>query len=203
MNTYPTLVFIHGNSSEAQTFSRVIEKLKGHQFDCLAFDLPGHGNAERFSSYTMKSIIKSVVNAIEENQLEDYILVGHSFGGHVALPALEYLQPRAILTYATAPLNNPPETGSLQTNPALNCLFSKLVTKNEVSLMAEVLTSSSSSTQEDIVRSFLNTDSEFRAALVQMITTGDYKDEMSILSSAQVPVQLCMCKTDALVNGAF
>ncbi len=85
------IVFLHGSFANSQSWKK-IRKLLGDQATTCAVDLPGHGKCPGPDDYDAPSII-SEFNAIKVQlagkiNCEDGVhLVGHSYGGVVALSA--------------------------------------------------------------------------------------------------------------------
>lgn len=83
-----TLIFVHGLANYAYVWCKNIDFLKKY-FRCIAIDLPGNGLSDRYShKYSMSFFGESINNFIEELQLKNVTLVGHSMGGQVALTTL-------------------------------------------------------------------------------------------------------------------
>jgi pimeloyl-ACP methyl ester carboxylesterase len=86
------VVLIHGNpgSHHDYTFS-VFERL-AQSYHVFAFDRPGHGHSERPDSRTTVEVQAAMLrDALHKLSIEKPILVGHSWGGSVALAAaVEY-----------------------------------------------------------------------------------------------------------------
>jgi len=85
----PPVVLIHGNpgSHHDYTFS-VFEQLS-QSYRVLAFDRPGHGHSERPASLETTVEVQAAMlrDALRKLSTEKPILVGHSWGGSVALAA--------------------------------------------------------------------------------------------------------------------
>lgn len=83
-----TLLFIHGLANYALVWSKNIDHLSKY-YRCIAIDLPGNGlsdqNDHRFS---MKFFSECINNFIEELDLKNVCLVGHSMGGQIAMNTL-------------------------------------------------------------------------------------------------------------------
>jgi len=83
----PTLIFLHGFLGSCNDWNETINLLKD-DFSCIAIDLPGHGNSMTISNPLndgfnhCHELIKDI---IDELNLEQYILVGYSLGGRIAL----------------------------------------------------------------------------------------------------------------------
>ncbi len=84
-----TIVLIHGNSCCKEVFAQQFEHFKDTVFSLLAFDLPGHGEsgnaANPKADYTIPGYGKIIGQALTALGIENYILVGWSLGGNIAL----------------------------------------------------------------------------------------------------------------------
>jgi 2-succinyl-6-hydroxy-2,4-cyclohexadiene-1-carboxylate synthase len=85
--TKPALVFLHGFLGNHHDWLKTIDYLKD-DFYCIAIDLPGHGKSVSTPTplnagfEECRRLIKNVLN---ELRLENYILIGYSLGGRIAL----------------------------------------------------------------------------------------------------------------------
>ena len=81
------VVLIHGNPGSCQDWSRLYEPLAEH-YCMFAFDRPGHGHSERPKpgrSVTVEMQADLLRAALDQLQVKEPILVGHSWGGALAL----------------------------------------------------------------------------------------------------------------------
>lgn len=84
------LVFLHGWGGSWQSWAPIIEKLK-KDFTIYAIDLPGFGLSNLPKPYTLSDYTFELYNFINSNKLREITLIGHSFGGQVAIKfALDY-----------------------------------------------------------------------------------------------------------------
>ena len=86
------MVLLHGNPGFVQDWGSVVDPLD-ENYRVLAFDRPGHGYSERPSASAVTPTVQARLlhAALERLQVADPILVGHSWGGALALIyALEY-----------------------------------------------------------------------------------------------------------------
>lgn len=89
------LVFLHFFGGSARSWNRVIARLAG-EYETLAIDLPGFGaEAEASGPYTVAAYADFVAAAVRARGLDDYVLVGHSMGGKIAL-ALAARRPQGL-----------------------------------------------------------------------------------------------------------
>lgn len=89
-NSLP-MVFIHGSFSNAKSWRKIIELLK-NTHTCIAVDLPGHGGQQDpndFNNPSLQPEFNMISASIQDHpECRNGIhLIGHSYGGVVALAA--------------------------------------------------------------------------------------------------------------------
>lgn len=83
--TGPPVVFIHGQGADLSSFAPIYPALE-EQFRLLALDLPGCGKSDKPEPHISAEFYHDLVGAlVRELRLERPWLVGHSFGGLIAL----------------------------------------------------------------------------------------------------------------------
>lgn len=88
------VVLIHGNPGSCQDWARLYSPLSS-RYCAFAFDRPGHGHSDRpnHRPITVQVQAQMLRTALKELNVEQPILVGHSWGGALALAyALEFQQ---------------------------------------------------------------------------------------------------------------
>ncbi len=82
----PAVLFLHGGSAHARWWDLVIAAL-ADRYRCIALDLRGHGDSGRPAGgeYDLASHVADVAAVSAELDLHGSALVGHSFGGYVAM----------------------------------------------------------------------------------------------------------------------
>ena len=82
----PPLLLLHGGSAHARWWDFVIPHLLD-AYRCVAFDLRGHGESEwpGTRDYSLAAHAGDVAAVVSALDLRDAAIVGHSFGGFVAL----------------------------------------------------------------------------------------------------------------------
>jgi len=79
------LLLLHGITSNAQAWWRVAPRLVQAGFHVFALDMPGHGLSGQVADHRVESMARLVAAAAGELGLDTVTLVGHSWGGSVAL----------------------------------------------------------------------------------------------------------------------
>jgi pimeloyl-ACP methyl ester carboxylesterase len=112
--TDPPIILIHGNPGSVRDFDRLIPVLaSGHRV--IAIDRPGHGYSDRpdVRAATPTAQARQLHSALEQLGVRRPILVGHSWGGALALAyALEFpgdVAGLALLGTRAYPFDGPPD----------------------------------------------------------------------------------------------
>ncbi|QZX48860.1 alpha/beta fold hydrolase [Mycoplasma sp. E35C] len=103
-------VFVHGFSSSHARHTEIFKAFKNDQINYYTFDLPGHGNnllldQDNKKQLKLELFSDLVVDFINQKQLDNVILIGHSMGGGIC-SVVNYLIPNKIKALILeAPLN--------------------------------------------------------------------------------------------------
>jgi len=94
----PPLVMVHGSPGEGRSWGRVVPHLK-ERFRTICPDLPGYGGSDRLEvdepagrMVAMGAAVARLVDSLGE----PVHLIGHSFGGNIALQAAMQVQAGAV-----------------------------------------------------------------------------------------------------------
>ncbi|QJW92104.1 alpha/beta hydrolase [Spirosoma taeanense] len=80
-----TLIFLHYFGGSALEWQVIMSHFSA-QYRCIAVDLRGHGDSEApASGYSVDDMADDVICVVQELAIQDFILVGHSMSGKVAL----------------------------------------------------------------------------------------------------------------------
>ncbi len=89
----PAIIFLHGFMGSSEDWQPIINRFSNSHY-CIAYDLPGHGNSSVESHnefYGIENTISSLKRELEKNEINDFVLVGYSMGGRIALSfAIKY-----------------------------------------------------------------------------------------------------------------
>lgn len=84
----PTVVFVHGLSSNHTTWTNITKALHAQNFNSIAVDLRGHGLSDKRktrSLYQFSVFSDDLYQILKAERVNRAVLVGYSFGGYVAL----------------------------------------------------------------------------------------------------------------------
>ncbi|MGH9601370.1 MAG: alpha/beta fold hydrolase [Terriglobales bacterium] len=88
-----TFVLIHGSWHNGSAWNRTVEHLKSAGHVALAPTIAGHGKGSN-KAVNHAQCTQSIVDYIVNNDLQDFILVGHSFGGTIISKVAEVMPQR-------------------------------------------------------------------------------------------------------------
>ena len=123
-----SLLLLHSNSSSSHAFQHILSKPPPGVSQVVAFDFLGHGESENATTsmdraYTMKGYAETAICVLQHLQITQYIVLGWSLGGHVAIEMLP------LLKSGTSPLisclglmlvGTPPSNGAAQVGIAFD-----------------------------------------------------------------------------------
>lgn len=132
--TRPAVVFVHGASGNLRDAMAVYRPRLEKDFRVIFIDRPGHGYSDAYDgSNNPKAQAASIAGLLEALNVNQAIMVGHSFGG-VVVGAFGVLHPEktAGLVFL-APVSHPWGTGvdwhyDVGNVPVMGWLFSRVIT---------------------------------------------------------------------------
>lgn len=101
-----TILFLHGWGQNKEMMYPLIEQLKNN-YKCIIVDMPGFGDSKFNGEKNIEEYTETIKNFLEEKKIAPDYIVGHSFGGKVALKY--YLKYKNIkgLIFIASPLLKP------------------------------------------------------------------------------------------------
>jgi pimeloyl-ACP methyl ester carboxylesterase len=79
------LLLLHGITSSARGWWRVAPELAAIGYHIYALDMPGHGQSQLADVHRIHQIANRVAGVVHELQVSNPVVIGHSWGGAVAL----------------------------------------------------------------------------------------------------------------------
>lgn len=105
----PTLVFVHGLTTDRRILQEAFEPVFAERtgWRRLYLDLPGHGaSPANLASASADGLVATVAAVVREHGGQKPALVGHSYGGYLALGVLGALE-REMGVFLAAPILQP------------------------------------------------------------------------------------------------
>jgi pimeloyl-ACP methyl ester carboxylesterase len=81
-----TLLFLHGWGVDSLSFGKLVDRLTTKKYAVYLLDLPGFGQSQMPETvYNVDDYSNAVSQFVKKMGLKDLILIGHSFGGRIAI----------------------------------------------------------------------------------------------------------------------
>ena len=90
------IIFLHGYGGSHHSFEALANYLD-KCFKSYLLDLPGFGDSKLEKSFTLDDYVTCINDFIVENRINKPLIIGHSFGGRIALKMTEEYQYKIIL----------------------------------------------------------------------------------------------------------
>lgn len=187
-----SIVFLHYFGGSALEWQVVMNRLSD-QYRCLAIDMRGHGNSDApATGYTVDDMACDITDLIELANVRNFVLVGHSMSGKVAL-AIAACQPAGLqLLVAVSP--SPPVPEPIPDNERKKLLEGhgrRSAAEQTLRNITEVAVSDE--TQEQIITDDLRTA---QVAWNAWLLAGSKEDISARMVSITIPVAIIVGSKD-------
>ncbi len=207
--TGTVIIALHGNSCSSESWHQFLEDSAKTDYRIIVPDLPGHGTSDKATDpendYTIGGLANIIKQFIDVLEIESYICIGHSLGGHIAYNLLVN-DPRLnqAITFAAPPVSLPLEDSlplAYLPNPAFSNLFKGDLTESDIHETAVSFDPHPMPFVYDAIR---NTDPEFRIRFGQSVgTLNGMQDEFNVVNRNKDRVILIVNTKDRIVNPTY
>lgn len=207
----PGVLLIHGNTSAANSYEKILSSPLAHRRKMVAVDLAGYGHSDDAPTYDAGYFAEEIAFTAQQTGVDDGFIVGWSLGGDLALQAAPLLpEVKGYFLFGTAPLGYAPglpapflSAAESYAGAAVNYGFFAALTDQQV---ADYVTAFFRPNYHHIPQTFFNdglrTDPATRAAIGVAGAGLDptFQDEVAIVQNLQVPVEIVLGTEDAFVR---
>jgi pimeloyl-ACP methyl ester carboxylesterase len=203
----PPVVLLHGLASTVRVFDDLIRD-GGNRYRFVAVDLPRSGRSKSWAAMAPTAIAERLMPWLEKRGLKRFAVVGHSFGGLVALElAARWPSSISQLVIASAPaLGLPPQLRQFLENPAADWAIgwvSRLPAyRRAIRAYFEWLwveTGTLTDRHLDIYEEALRADGVWQGMLEAGRAVASWRLPLAKLRSAKVPARVIWGEKDPLV----
>ena len=198
-----TILFVHGNSLSSKSFIEQFQSEKFKDLRLIALDLPGHGDSEKLNNYNIPVLASYLSGFVKKLALKDFILVGHSLGGHIVSHTLKELDPKAIVLIANTPIATQADIPNLfLPHPNLALINKYPISKSEVIELINSYFKTTKDYQAEI-SDFLNTDKNFKTTFVKSLVDAKFENEIELIKQKKIPVLMTTGAEDGFINPEY
>ncbi len=197
----PVLVMLHPNSLSRLCFKKQMEdhRLTDH-YRLIALDLPAHGDSKVVenpkATYTFQGYAGVVTQTLHELNVQDFVLLGHSLGGHVVLEAMNQAPGiKGIILTGTPPVVVSDE-GFKRGFKEISIEIAKLMSKRHFTRNEAAEFASAVGNEPWMVEYALKTDGRARQRLMEWIHEGVGGDQRKLVEETKLPTALIFGDND-------
>lgn len=200
------ILFVHGNSSSKRCFFPLFEYLKDYRL--IAFDLFGHGESPRVtdhSLYTVPLFCLQTRDMADHLSLHDFVLAGHSFGGHIAIETIPLMEERLrrVVAWGTPPVHTSEDIKkAFLPNPDIAPMFRACGSEKELAVLAESFIFNRAF-RRTFIEDYVITDPSVRPSIFEGVARGTNRDEIEVIEKSSVPITLIHAEKDSAVNSDY
>lgn len=200
------LVMIHANSVSKESFRLQLEALRETR-RVIAIDLPGHGasanaiNPQR--SYSIPGYANAVLEVLWQLGVAEFIVIGHSLGGHVALEMIALGAPvKGAFVFGTPPIEA--SLAGLQAgfkpSPDMAYTGSADITDEQIDMVLKLALGADAQEDEGLRAAVKRTDGRARQLMIEAVLAGQGSDQKALVETAEVPIAVINGEDDPVID---
>ncbi|MFT7689174.1 MAG: pimeloyl-ACP methyl ester carboxylesterase [Candidatus Azotimanducaceae bacterium] len=202
----PPILFMHGNSSCKEIFSKQFDSQIGKNYRCIAFDLPGHGMSRDADlakdSYKVSSYAELAMELISDLGIDSIAVVGWSLGGHIGLELMGRSdRVKALLISGTPPI------ALVDVGAAFLASESAELTSLEEYTEAEAIkyteATCGAAYDDFMLDAVRRTDGRSRSLMVKALISGDGINQRDEVECNSTPLAIVNGDLDPFLNPSF
>jgi|TARA_Y100000385_G_C13105296_1_gene647222 pimeloyl-ACP methyl ester carboxylesterase len=196
-----TIVFIHGFLEDSSIWNDYSDALKS-KYNVIKIDLPGFGKSDIISdTHEMSLMADVVINVLEQESIDKYILVGHSMGGYVSLSVISNKTNNCkgliLVNSQAGPDDDTAKKNRDRAIDIVNKNHSTFISGFVESLFAEENISKYQKEINELTRSSLKTSNKGIIAALKGMKIRD--DSLPIIKETNVPILFIIGKQDSKI----
>lgn len=211
----PGILLLHGNTSSANSYAKIMRSPFAKQYRVVAVDLPGYGRSSRLSGYNVAIFKKTIATVAKVTKTDKGVLVGWSLGGDLAIQATQVLPKlKGLLIFGTAPIGGAPAnspSGFLEPHESYAGIATQYGAVQDLSKaqIQDYVDAFFAPYYRHVPHMFYNdgykTDPMTRTSVAMAVLGMDstFTPEVPILRKLKIPVAIVHAQKDAFVRYAY
>lgn len=203
----PAVVMMHRLSGRC--FKKQFESHLGEKYRLIAIDLPGHGMSEPASdpqkAYTLPGYAEMLVSFVNSLGLKRAVFVGWCLGGHIILEAADRLNASGLMIFGTPPVSSLTQfQEACFPHPALSRIFNPELSDEEISAwVAACFCPGAADIPDFMAMDLKQADGMSREILGLSVINGNFKNEIEVAVTLNVPLAIIHGEKDQITNPAY
>ncbi len=204
-NAPQKIVFIHGSSNALNYWNTALESKWLTDYELIAIDLPGHGMSPKSNfpehDYSPKGMSQIVLQFLNEEIKENYILVGHCYGTILIGEFAKTMTgcKGVFLTNPTILGKGKLPSDILQPNPLITPYFVPTSSDEDLKILIDNATvCCNENTKQTLIDNYKNTDPKVRTVIAADVAATNYNDEIAAIEKLEIPVAIAFGKEDTV-----
>jgi len=201
------ILFLHGSCMDADSWASQLEyKELAEKYKLIAFDLPGHGKSDRYSSvnsfnYRPLKLAELIRPILESFNIRRFVLCGLSLGTNIIAEITKPIEGcNGILLGSVCIVNDKFPLTSILT-PGPNGHVMVAANPGDEELRNYMFTHAKTKEQaERYTRAYRSTDPAFRLELGQTLVESGLTDELANIENWNVPICVVYGREETLIN---
>jgi pimeloyl-ACP methyl ester carboxylesterase len=202
-----TILFIHGNSGSANSWTDQLNDLIFSEYHLVALDLPGHGDSSASlrpeEDYSIPGMGKVMADSIVKmNLTTPYILVGFSLGSNVVTEMVPYLKPSGIVLVSSSVIGGDYTLQEAFQEGLDGAVFFADGADHEsiAKAIQKAFFNNHKNTGEVLINDYKATKPGFRPTMLKTYLEGKISNEIRLLHDAKIPVLVVFGKDEMMAN---
>lgn len=204
------ILLIHGNSSCKEVFKNQMQGAIGSTCECIAMDLPGHGNSSNAKNpeltYTMSGYADVALEVMEALGIDAFAVLGWSLGGHIGIEMMSRSDRlTGLLISGTPPISKDPADMDNAFLPSEHMAFTgqEILSQEEADLYAHATCGSTARYEEFLGEAVRRTDGRARRIMMEAVMRGDGADQRQVVEHDPTPLAIVNGADEPMVNNAY
>lgn len=200
------VVMIHANSVSKASFAPQLQALSGSR-RLLAFDLPGHGSSgnaiDPRRTYSITGYAQAILEALRHLEVEEFVVLGHSLGGHIALEMIALGAPvRGAFVFGTPPIDNSLAglQAGFQPSPEMAYTGNAEISDDQIKMVLHLALGADARKDTHLIAAVRRTDGLARQYMIEAVVAGQGSDQRALVETSCVPVAIVNGNQDPVIN---
>ena len=203
------LLFIHGNSSCKEVFQQQL-KVFGKERQCIAIDLPGHGQSDNardpHRTYSMVGYADAILQVMQQLEIDSFYVVGWSLGGHIGIEMMSQSEAvKGLLITGTPPIgiDGSDMANAFLPSEHMGLTGQEVFTQEESESYARATCGASARYESFLGEAVRRTDGRARRLMMEAAMRGEGVNQKKLVQTDPRPIAVINGADEQMVNNQY